>query len=94
MNTYVILDITDTENLSVVCEGDTRKEAFSALTEVAELGKVYHEAKLLGAPIEPRERKAVTLTRAKVEDDPDNAKDTGGNEEDVDEDDADEEDED
>ena len=68
MKAYAILDVTNTDtdgDAIVVCQGDTREEAFASLAEHALNGHVYSEVRRLGALITPKERKAVTLTRIK-----------------------------
>jgi phosphotransferase system HPr-like phosphotransfer protein len=67
MKAYATLNVTDPANITVVSEGDTRNEAFSALAEVAEIGNTYVEIRTLGNPIQPKERKAVTLSRVTVD---------------------------
>ena len=63
---YLILDVTNTEtdgDAIVVCQGKTREEAWKVLPEHALMGRTYQEVRCLGAPIQPKERKAVTLSR-------------------------------
>ena len=71
MNEYGILDMTDDENIHVIIQSAARQGALDELREIAEVGKTYHEVKLIGAPIVPKERTAVTLTRVQPEQKPD-----------------------
>lgn len=80
MKQYAILDITNMDECvggaNVICQGDTREEAFAKLADIAMVGDTYAEVRRLGKLIVPKERKAVSLSRVGDEPAPEPA--TGG----------------
>jgi hypothetical protein len=64
MKQYVIVTKNEDGGLEVVADGDTREAAMAKLGKVAEVGKVYQEMKVIGSPIEPKDR-GVVLSRVK-----------------------------
>lgn len=68
MKEYLILDITEPNDIFVLVQADSRAEAMAQLKAGAQEGRRYHEAKLLGAPIVPKTRSSIVLSREEGED--------------------------
>lgn len=66
MNKYMVLDVSTFETdgkVEVVASRNARGDAYNDLGKVAVVGHTYAEVSILGKLIEPRERKAISLSR-------------------------------